>query len=336
MNTIMTYDAQHRRVVKHVVSRTRQSTRTTVDSFVWYQWMPLRRLTSEINAPTLATVDPYGNPVPPNIYGGPFGVATTTYSHQDYVWGRDASGSLQGAGGVGGLVMITAPDPAFPYLDNAGYGGVPPRYATWFPTYDHNGNIRAYVRDAAPVTPGQPGPTLPRVDARFEYDAFGNELRATGPLASTLLFRFSTKYLDTESGLSYYGYRFYSAAQGRWINRDPIGERGGVNLYGMVGNDPVERVDVLGNNPAAGAAVGVAGGTALAEWLVAIGAIAYISDRLCSGDAIQRCKDRCYDDYVKDGVMCRSFSSPSQRAACWAMIALNLGTCNAGCQALAQ
>jgi hypothetical protein len=83
MTMTMTYDAQHRRVVKHVVSRIRQSTRTTVDSFVWYQWMPLRRLTSEINAPTLAAVDPYGNTPPPDIYGGPFGVATTTYSHQD-------------------------------------------------------------------------------------------------------------------------------------------------------------------------------------------------------------------------------------------------------------
>jgi uncharacterized protein RhaS with RHS repeats len=49
-----------------------------------------------------------------------------------------------------------------------------------------------------------------------------------------------------DSGFNYYGYRFYDPGAGRWLNRDPIGEEGGVNLYGMVGNDAVGRVDVLG------------------------------------------------------------------------------------------
>jgi uncharacterized protein RhaS with RHS repeats len=49
-----------------------------------------------------------------------------------------------------------------------------------------------------------------------------------------------------DSGFNYYGYRFYDPGAGRWLNRDPIGEEGGVNLYGMVGNDGVGRVDVLG------------------------------------------------------------------------------------------
>ena len=35
------------------------------------------------------------------------------------------------------------------------------------------------------------------------------------------------------------GLRFYSAESSRWLNRDPIGERGGLNLYGFVGNGPV-------------------------------------------------------------------------------------------------
>ena len=37
-------------------------------------------------------------------------------------------------------------------------------------------------------------------------------------------FRFSTKYFDAETGLYYYGYRYYSPNLGRWISRDPIGE----------------------------------------------------------------------------------------------------------------
>jgi hypothetical protein len=44
----------------------------------------------------------------------------------------------------------------------------------------------------------------------------------------------------------YYGYRYYIPKLGRWLSRDPIGERGGNNLYGFVGNDGVNRVDAYG------------------------------------------------------------------------------------------
>jgi RHS repeat-associated protein len=43
-----------------------------------------------------------------------------------------------------------------------------------------------------------------------------------------------------------YGYRYYDPVTGRWPSRDPIGERGGVNLYGFVGNDGVNGRDILG------------------------------------------------------------------------------------------
>jgi len=52
-------------------------------------------------------------------------------------------------------------------------------------------------------------------------------------------FRFSSEYQDTESGLVYYNYRYYSPELGRWLSRDPIGENGGFNLYAMVGNGKV-------------------------------------------------------------------------------------------------
>jgi RHS repeat-associated protein len=51
----------------------------------------------------------------------------------------------------------------------------------------------------------------------------------------------------TDSGLYYYGYRYYDPVTGRWPSRDPIGEGGGLNLYGFVGNMGVQFVDVLGN-----------------------------------------------------------------------------------------
>ncbi len=50
---------------------------------------------------------------------------------------------------------------------------------------------------------------------------------------------------ETASGVRYYGYRFLSPETGRWINRDPIEERGGLNVYGFVENN-VHEVDYLG------------------------------------------------------------------------------------------
>lgn len=44
-------------------------------------------------------------------------------------------------------------------------------------------------------------------------------------------FRFSTKNQDDETDLLYYGYRYYNPSAGRCISGDPIGERGGRNLY---------------------------------------------------------------------------------------------------------
>jgi RHS repeat-associated protein len=75
----------------------------------------------------------------------------------------------------------------------------------------------------------------------------------TGIPAIVALFdyRFSTKPRDHATGLYYYGYRWYDPYTGRWINRDPIEESGGVNLYGFVGNSPQFYVDVLGGSPLA-------------------------------------------------------------------------------------
>ena len=51
------------------------------------------------------------------------------------------------------------------------------------------------------------------------------------------------------SGLSYYGSRHYDAEKGRWPNKDPIGERGGKNLYVFVGNAAVWSADWVGLSP---------------------------------------------------------------------------------------
>jgi RHS repeat-associated protein len=135
-----------------------------------------------------------------------------------YTWGTDLSGTLQGAGGVGGLVTVK----------NVSLG-------VYAPAYDGNGNVLTMV-DWRSGT----------VSASYEYGPFGEAIRATGTAASMNPFRFSTKYQDEETDLLYYGCRYYNSTTGRWPSRDPIGERGGVNSYSFVDNDPLSRVDVLG------------------------------------------------------------------------------------------
>jgi RHS repeat-associated protein len=144
---------------------------------------------------------------------------------QTYVWGPDLSGTMDEAGGVGGLLQIKD------WEVNK----------TWAPCYDGNGNILSLIR-LDQTTPN----SLTICEGRYEYDPFGNLLRVTGEAAERTPFRFSTKYTDHETGLVYYGYRYYKPDWGKWINRDPIGERGGVNVYGMVKNDLVILIDKLG------------------------------------------------------------------------------------------
>ena len=81
--------------------------------------------------------------------------------------------------------------------------------------------------------------------ANYDYDPFGG-VTASGTASAGNPFRFSSEFLDEETGLVYYNYRYYSPALGRWISRDPIEEQGGVNLYGFLGNDDLSHYDILG------------------------------------------------------------------------------------------
>src|SRR5437763_5231525 len=60
------------------------------------------------------------------------------------------------------------------------------------------------------------------------------------------LYRFSSKELHIASGMYYYLYRFYDPNLQRWINRDPIQELGGVNLYEFSANSPLGWLDAFG------------------------------------------------------------------------------------------
>lgn len=140
---------------------------------------------------------------------------------RSYSWGLDIAGSFSSSGGVGALLQIA---------DNlAGTIGLAAR--------DGNGNVVALIN---------PDPNSAPLAAAYEYSPFGEILRAEGPMAAANPFRFSSKFTDDESGLVYYGHRYYQPDLGRFINRDPIDEEGGMNLYAFAGNNGVSRWDVLG------------------------------------------------------------------------------------------
>ena len=155
-----------------------------------------------------------------------------------YFWGNDLSGTEQGAGNapvakrsgrlseanpkgrkgprVGGLLAVSI-DGAF-----------------FIPCYDHNGNIVSYISETGSIA------------GQYVYDLYGNVFELHGTMPNQFNFGFSTKYHDREVGLVVYQYRYLDPIHGRWLNRDPIEEQGGENLYGFCKKRPVFLLDKLG------------------------------------------------------------------------------------------
>ena len=134
------------------------------------------------------------------------------------VWGLDLDGSRGGMGGIGGLLWIASQ-----------------ANGTHYAAPDGTGNVVALFGTGGTET------------ARYEYGPFGELLRMSGgAIASENPWRFSSKRQDPTTDWVHYEFRIYDPTSGRWLSRDPIGEAGGENLYGFVGNDPVNRVDLWG------------------------------------------------------------------------------------------
>jgi len=112
---------------------------------------------------------------------------------------------MHSAGGVGGLLRVTTYQPT---------------KGSFIPTYNGNGDVLGLVDESTGSTA-----------AEYEYGPFGESLLAVGAAIECNPFRFSTKFVDSETGLLYYGFRYYNPQTGRFINRDPLEELSFPVLY---------------------------------------------------------------------------------------------------------
>ncbi|MEM7790417.1 MAG: RHS repeat-associated core domain-containing protein [Verrucomicrobiota bacterium] len=177
----------------------------TSNGGLWtYTWNNENRLTSATDGTTTLTFTydymgrlvkkDDGSTVEVYVYEGwnkiaTFDVQTSTFTLQtSYTWGLDLSGSMQGAGGVGGLL----------------------KEGNLYPLYDANGNITQKLDSSGSVV------------MNVDYDPFGNMVNGT--LVGE--YGFSTKPFVDGPDWYYYGFRYYDPVTGRWPNRDPIGEQG--------------------------------------------------------------------------------------------------------------
>jgi len=138
-----------------------------------------------------------------------------------YTRGLDLSATLDGAGGIGGLLARSHGYSAGNWSTHAFYHA------------DGNGNITCLLTNQTVV-------------GSYRYDPYGRPTYTSGSLASANLYRFSSKPIHVNSGLYYYGYRFYYPELQRWMNPDLIEEWGGINLYVYVKNCPLSNLDPLG------------------------------------------------------------------------------------------
>ncbi len=99
---------------------------------------------------------------------------------------------------------------------------------TYIPLHDHRGCLVTLINTTTTES--------------YRYTAFGEELTPS----NLSPWRFSSKRLDPETHLLFFGRRYYSPSLGRWLTQDPAGLAQGPNLYAYVSNNPLTLLDLYG------------------------------------------------------------------------------------------
>lgn len=107
--------------------------------------------------------------------------------------------------------------------------------ASDFFAFDPQGSVAESLNSAGAIT------------ANNLYDAYGNKLNS-GTSAPFGYGAQSGYYTDPETGLMLLTHRYYDPTEGRFLNRDPIGYAGGMNLYGYCGGNPIMNIDPTGQS----------------------------------------------------------------------------------------
>jgi RHS repeat-associated protein len=162
------------------------------------------------------------------IYDGNRVIQERDYNNNplvSYTRGNDLSGTMQGAGGIGGLLARSDGYSSGNFSDHNFYHA------------DGNGNITYLVNSSQALA------------ASYRYDPFGNLISSSGSLAVSNTYRFSSKEFIPSVGLYYYLFRFYDPSLQRWLTRDPFGELGLMLVSGLKspGLSPARLSDIHGN-----------------------------------------------------------------------------------------
>ncbi|WP_041245337.1 phospholipase A2 [Geotalea uraniireducens] len=80
----------------------------------------------------------------------------------------------------------------------------------------------------------------------YEYDSFGM-VKPSTVFANS--YTYTGREWDKETGLYFYRARYYDPMEGRFISKDPVGFKGGINIYAYVSNNVVNDTDPSGLYP---------------------------------------------------------------------------------------
>lgn len=79
-----------------------------------------------------------------------------------------------------------------------------------------------------------------------QLDAWGQVVKEYNPHNLYQPIRLPGQHQDQDTGLYYNRYRYYEPRLGRYINQDPIGVLGGLNLYRYTDAKPLNKIDPIG------------------------------------------------------------------------------------------